>query len=103
MLLQSQNKLRYNKGIYESLVNLDCPVCTGKYCLRFLRTDLTSSLLSLHEKPQAILSRTDLAHGDRLLEREKLTLKKMKYKINMYTLRPKILVRIQIRVPVIKL
>ena len=37
----------YNK----SLINLVCSVCTGKYCLRAVR------------RPQAILSRTDLALG----------------------------------------
>ncbi len=42
----------YNK----SLINLVCSVCTGKYCL-------ASSSLGLYEKPQAILSRTDLALG----------------------------------------
>ena len=40
----------YNK----SLINLVCSVCTGKYC---------TSSLDLYEKPQVILSRTDLPLG----------------------------------------
>ena len=49
----------YNK----SLINLVCSVCTGKYCLRFLSHRPRSFVARSVRKPQAILSRTDLALG----------------------------------------
>ena len=49
----------YNK----SLINLVCSVCTGKYCLWFLSHRPRSFVARSVRKPQAILSRTDLALG----------------------------------------
>ncbi len=49
----------YNK----SLINLVCSVCTGKYCLRLLSHRPGSFVARSVRKPQAILSRTDLALG----------------------------------------
>ena len=49
----------YNK----SLINLVCSVCKGKYCLRFLSHRPRSFVARSVRKPQAILSRTDLALG----------------------------------------
>ncbi len=49
-------KIRTLKPYNKSLINLVCSVCTGKYYL-------APSSLGLYEKPQAILSRTDLALG----------------------------------------
>ncbi len=49
----------YNK----SLINLVCSVCTGKYSLRFLSHRPRSFVARSVRKPQAILSRTDLALG----------------------------------------
>ena len=62
--LQSQNKRGdptkpYNK----SLINLVCSVCMEKYCLRFLSHRPRSFVARSVRKPQAILSRTDLALG----------------------------------------
>ena len=49
----------YNK----SLINLVCSVCAGKYCLRFFSHRPRSFVARSVRKPQAILSRTDLALG----------------------------------------
>ena len=49
----------YNK----SLINLVCSVCTESIAFGFYRTALAPSSLNLYEKPQAILSRTDLPLG----------------------------------------
>ncbi len=48
---------------YQSLINFVCSVCTGKYCLRFLSHRPRSFVARSVRKPQAILSRTDLALG----------------------------------------
>ncbi len=60
-------KLRTNcdptKPYNKSLINLVCSVCTGKYCLRFLSHRPRSFVARSVRKPQAILSRTDLALG----------------------------------------
>ncbi len=56
-------KIRTIKPYNKSLINLVCSVCTGKYCLRFLSHRPRSFVARSVRKPQAILSRTDLALG----------------------------------------